>query len=216
MRALPPAIAAAEPALVRPRDLREVFAQPGKELGDLARQGALLRVAHGYYVVIPERERGRHWLPTVEAVGLAIAQVDYGRDQAVAMGPTAARLLGLIPRALGIATIATPKQRPGLQTTVGPIRFVTRTVGQLAIQRTKTELGMGWVTTAEQTLLDIADRPALGGLTLTDAAEALTALQQRADPLLVQELAQRQRKRASAKRIAQAVNGQPWKQVLQR
>ncbi|HWH31060.1 MAG TPA: type IV toxin-antitoxin system AbiEi family antitoxin [Egibacteraceae bacterium] len=214
MRALPAAIARAEPALVRPWDVRDVYAKPDKELRDLARQGALLRLAHGYYAVIPESERGGRWRPTIEAAGLAIAQVHYGMDNAVAMGPTAARLLGAIPRALGVATIATPKQRPVLRTEVGRVRFVTRKVDQLDVQRVRTELGPGWVTTPEQTLLDVADRPTLGGMTTADAAEALAELMQRVDIGLVRDLAGRQRKRAARTRIEHAVGGQAWEQVL--
>lgn len=214
MRALPVELAQAEPAVVRPRDFRHVWAQPAKEFRDLARQGALLRLATGYYAVVPEPERRSTWVPAVEAVALAIAQADYGIDGAALMGPSAARLLGAIPRAVGTATVAVIKQRPTLETTSGRVRFVTRDVGRLDRQRTETELGQGWITTPEQTLVDIADRPALGGLTSDDAAEAAETLTEMVEVHLALQLATAQRKRRAHDRIAAARRGIRWHEVL--
>jgi alkylation response protein AidB-like acyl-CoA dehydrogenase len=45
---------------------------------------------------------------------------------------------------------------------------VTRDISALDVQRAETELATGWVTSAQQTVLDLADRPALGGLTADD------------------------------------------------
>lgn len=216
VRALPLELVRAEPAVVRPRDLREQWSQPRKELHHLAQQGAVLRLAHGYYAVVPEVARGRHWVPSVEATGLAIAQVDYGRDQAAAMGPSAARLLGHIPRALGTATIATGKQRPPLDTVAGRVRFVTRAIASLDLQRTETDLGQGWVTTPEQTLVDLIDRPGLGGLGASDVLEAVMSLADVADLDLAMDLAAAQRKRRVRERLTAARGRGDWQAAVVR
>lgn len=130
------------------------------------------------------------------------------------MGPSAARLLNAIPRALGAATVSVIKQRPGLQAAAGRIRFVTRDVGGLDRQRIRTELGQGWMTTPEQTLVDIADRPTLGGLTVVDAAETAETLTDMAEIDLALHLATAQRKRRAHDRIAAAREGGRWHQVL--
>lgn len=196
MRALPPALAAADPRLVRPRDLGEAYAQPPKELRDLAHQGLLLRVAHGYYAVVPEdvRHLGA-WMPPLEAVALAIAQRDYGFDEVALMGMSAARLLGAVPRALAAGVVAVPKQRPALDTVAGRVVFVTRRVARLRVQRMETELAEGWVTDVEQTVLDLADRPDLGGFSPRAVNEAISTLWRRAEPDEVEQLGVAQRKR---------------------
>lgn len=216
MRALPAALATAEPAVVRPRDLAGTWSQPSKELAALARQGAVLRLAHGYYAVVPEAARGRPWTPPVEAAGLAVGQLDYGRDAAVVMGPSAARLLGHLPRALAVATIAVPKQRPPLETAAGRIRFVTRDVEELDAQRVDTVLGFGLVTTVEQTLLDLVDRPVLGGLPPADLAEALRSLADVADLGVTMALADRQHKRRAHGLLDEARGGAPWDELVGR
>ena len=214
MRGLPEALVRAEPAVVRPRDLTDQWAQPRKELHDLAQQGIVLRLVHGYYAVVPEAARGRHWIPSAEAAGLAIAQVDYGRDHAAAMGPSAARLLGHIPRALGTAIIAIPKQRPPLETVAGRVQFVTRAVGNLDLQRTETELGQGWVTTPEQTLVDLVDRPGLGGLAEGDVLDAIVSLADVADLDLALDLAASQRKRRVRERLVAARTHEDWQATV--
>ncbi|WP_228708035.1 hypothetical protein [Amycolatopsis keratiniphila] len=37
-------------------------------------------------------------------------------------------------------------------------------MSKLDVERTETELGIGWATTIEQTALDLATRPTLGGI----------------------------------------------------
>lgn len=213
---LPVEISGADPRVVRPRDLRGRYALPAKELARLADAGALLHLAHGYYAVVPEHYRGTRWRPSIEAVGLAIAQADYGHEHVAGMGPTAARLLGAIPRALGVAVVAVPKQRPQLETAVGPVRFVTRDVRALDVQRTETELAAGWVTSAEQTVLDLADRPALGGLTTDDITAAIRRLVPDVDWARVGRLAREQRKRPAAVRAAWVVGVEPPVRVSRR
>jgi hypothetical protein len=152
----------------------------------------------GYYALTPQRKLGdRTWRPELNAAALALAQVDYGTDGAALMGIGAARFHGAIPRALAVTVIAVPKQRPTLATTSGRIHFVRRDLQRLDLERATTELTMGWVTTIEQTLIDLAARPALGGLPEQDRVEALRALWARADHGICEDLARAQRRRAA-------------------
>ena len=79
----------------------------------------------------------------------------------VLMHLSAARIHGAIPRALAIAVLAVPKQRPTLETTCGRIVSVKRDVGTLKRMRIETELATGWSTILEQTTTDLARRPDL-------------------------------------------------------
>ena len=193
-------LARTENKVLRPRDFRGTYADPWDEFNRLTGTGVLAKLAHGYYVLIPEERRGDYWLPEVEAVALGIAVADYGRDTVALMGPTAARLLGAIPRALATATVAVPRQRPALVTTAGRVQFVTRKVERLDTQRVVTDITAGWVTTPEQTVLDLADRPNLGDVTPVTAEEAIRALTGQCDQQLVERLAHAQRKLAAWQR----------------
>ena len=65
----------------------------------------------------------------------------------------------------------------------------------------------GWMTTVEQTLLDLAARPTLGGLAESDVVGAVRALSPRADWNLVRQLSAVQHKPAAlaaARRMAGA------------
>ena len=75
------------------------------------------------------------------------------------MGVGVARVLGAIPRAVAVTVVAVPKQRPPLETDYGRILFVRRTLDTLDLERADTELTQGWITTPEQTVLDLAARP---------------------------------------------------------
>lgn len=74
-------------------------------------------------------------------------------------------------------------------------------MARLDVERIETELGPGWVTTVEQTMLDLAARPALGGLARADIEPAIKALAVRADWALVEELAKTQRKPGALRAI---------------
>lgn len=202
MAGLPIEITASPTGVIRPADLRRAFANPAKEARRLARDGVLLRLSHGYFAIVPEPFRGTKWRPSIEAVGLAIGQVDYDRDGVAGAGITAARLLDAIPRALGECVVAIQKQRPHLNTTAGRVHFVTRNVPRLDLQKAETELASGWITTAEQTVLDLADRPALGNLPPTEIAEAIRRLARHVDWQRLNHLARAQRKRPAAVRAA--------------
>jgi predicted transcriptional regulator of viral defense system len=180
--------------VLKPGDFHETYTNPWEEFARLTRTGVLAKLAHGYYVLIPEDQRGVYWRPEVEGIALGIAVADFGRDRVALMGPSAARILGVIPRALATATVAIPRQRKALTTTAGQVLFVKRTVERLDTQRVTTAITTGWVTTAEQTVLDLADRPTLGGITPDTAEEAIRILSGRCDQQLIARLAREQHK----------------------
>ncbi|HEY0690522.1 MAG TPA: hypothetical protein VGD71_15960 [Kribbella sp.] len=63
--------------------------------------------------------------------------------------PSSARRLGVVPRELAVAIVAVPKQRPKREVLGGHLNFVKRNLTTLDLQRDETELGPGWVTTAD-------------------------------------------------------------------
>lgn len=188
--------------VLTPGEFRDVYANPWDEFARMTGTGALAKLARGYYLLVPEEQRSGFWLPEVEGVALGIAIADYGRDAVALMGPSAARVLGAIPRALATATLAIPRQRKALATTAGQVQFVTREVARLDTQRIVTDITTGWVTTPEQTVLDLADRPSLGGITPATAEEAIQTLTARCDQQLVARLARAQHKIAAWQRYS--------------
>jgi predicted transcriptional regulator of viral defense system len=203
---LPPELTRRRNHVLRPRDAATVYAHPRAELARLTRTGVLRHIATGYYVLSPpDRWGDGRWIPDINAVALGIAQADYNADVAL-MGISAARHHGAIPRALAVAIVAVPKQRPALDTGAGRILFVKRDATRLDTERIETQLASGWVTTIEQTLIDLAARPTLGGLAEQDTVEAIRALASRADWDLVQQLA-RDQHRPSAARTAARLAG---------
>ena len=203
---LPPALVRRGNKVLRPRDVGDVYAHPRPELARLVGTGALVRLATGYFVLIPQERLGdREWRPELEAATLGLAQADYGVDRVALMGVSAARHHGAVPRAVGVAVVAVPKQRPRLRTRFGDALFVKRDVARLDVERVDTQVTSGWVTTVEQTLLDLAARPTLGGLAESDLVAAVRALSPRADWTLVRQLAGAQHRPAAlaaATRIA--------------
>jgi hypothetical protein len=97
------------------------------------------------------------------------------------VGISAARVLGFLPRALATAVVAVPVRRRPLTTKVGKVHFWQRKAENLETQVWRSELGQGRVSTTEQALLDLADRPDRGGVTLATAQEALRNLSAAAD-----------------------------------
>jgi hypothetical protein len=186
--------------VLKPGDFHDTYANPWEEFRRLTRTGVLAKLAHGYYILVPEEHRDRYWTPEIEGIALGIAIADYGRDEVALMGPTAARALGVIPRALATATVAVPRQRPVLNTAAGRIQFVKRAVPRLDTQRVTNDITTGWVTTPEQTVLDLADRPYLGGVTADTTEAAIKTLAERCDHQLVARLARTQRKVAAWQR----------------
>lgn len=182
--------------MLRPVDARDFYSNPRAEFARLERRGALHRLAPGLFAAVPDHAVGRHWLPPLEASALAIAVSGGHVDGAALMGISAARVHAAVPRALNVAVVAVGCHRRTLRLTdrEAEILFVRRDVGRLEVQRQRTELGQGWVTTVEQTLLDLIARPDLGAV--PDAArEAIAALFPLADDGLLHELATSQRRR---------------------
>src|SRR5450755_4505508 len=186
---------------VRPVQAGEQYAQPRQQLAKMARNGELHRTANGYYVVVPRAAIGTSWMPPLEAVAAGIAAADFGLDNAVLMGVSAARLHGALPRALAVAVVAVPMQRAKvrLRDRDGSVVFVKRNVDRLDAERLPTELGPALVTTVEQTVLDLAHRPLLGGAG-DDVPAAIRTLLPRCDRHRLDELAVEQRLRAARDR----------------
>jgi predicted transcriptional regulator of viral defense system len=204
--AVPPTLARRANRVLRPKDANDVYAYPRAEFARLEAAGVLLRIATGYYALLPMNRLGDHrWRPDLHAVALGIANADYGLDRVTLMGVSAARLHGAIPRAIGVAVVAVPLQRPILETSVGRVIFVKRDTTKLDLERVDTELLTGWTTTIEQTLLDLAARPGLGGLPESDLAATLRTLAARTDWDLLERLAADQHKPAALKRARLAV-----------
>ena len=111
------------------------------------------------------------------------------------------RLHGALPRAIGVAVVAVdrPRRLLRLADRDAQVLFVRRDVRRLDLQRNRTELGEGWVTTVEQAVLDLAARPGLGGAP-DEAQEAVQALLPRADHDLLEGLARGQRYGAALRR----------------
>jgi hypothetical protein len=84
--------------------------------------------------------------------------------------------------------------------------FARRDVARLDLQRHRTDLGAGWVTTLEQTVLDLAARPDLGGAP-DAAAEAARTLLPPCDRDHLYELAAAQRRRATLRRLLAEADG---------
>jgi len=196
--AVPRELAATPLRTLRPQDAEGVYAQPRGEMRRLERRGVLHRLAHGYYVVVPQDQTGTSWMPTLEVAAAGIAAADFGPANAILMGVSAARLHGAIPRAIGTAVVAVPAQRAAitLADRAATVRFVKRDTARLDAEQMSTELGPTLVTTPAQTVLDLARRPNLGdaGDQVRDAVRILLAL---SDLDQLEELAGAQRARAS-------------------
>jgi len=198
---LPAVLAGASLRTIRAQDAGAIYTFPGPELARLADRGLLQRVAHGYYVVVPQDMIGREWAPSLEAAAAGIASAIYGPTHAILMGVTAARVLGAIPRALATAVVAVPGQHRPIRLKDGRsvVRFVKRGIDRLDAERVETPLGSALVTTPEQTLLDLAHRPELGDAR-DEVPAAITALYRRSDRQRLEALAAEQRLVASLRR----------------
>jgi hypothetical protein len=198
---IPPDLAKRSNRVIRPRDAQGVYEHPRAEFARLTDRGVLRRLATGYYALVPQDRLGdKRWTPGIEAAALGMAQADYGAADVALMGVSAARHHGAIPRALAVAVVAVPKQRPQMETEVGRIVFVKRDVGRLDLERIDVPLTSGWVTTIEQTLLDLSARPTLGNVERRDVDVAVKALATRADWTLIARLAKEQHKPAALDR----------------
>ncbi|MEV6658861.1 type IV toxin-antitoxin system AbiEi family antitoxin domain-containing protein [Nocardia fluminea] len=186
---------------LRPQDLADIYVQPRPEIARLVDRGVLHRVAHGYYAIVAPEQIGRPWLPPLEAVAAGIATSIYGQEQAIVMGVSAARLQGAVPRALATAIVAVASQHRLIALTDRPaqVRFVRRETAALDAERIETPLGPALVTTPEQTVLDLARRPALGNAE-AELRPAIETLYRRSDPTRLAQLAADQRLGAALRR----------------
>jgi AbiEi antitoxin C-terminal domain len=199
---VPRALTADGPRVLRPRDLADLWTVPHKELVRLSKKGICQQIAYGYWLLRPSEAWGDDaWRPSLEALAASLAIADYGNDNVALIRLSAARLLGAIPRARAAADVAVPIRRHPMQTIHGPITFADREVRQLDVQATQTELGKFWITTPEQTIVDLANDvdPAVRG---SEAWTAVTTLRGDADWDLVTDLAGRQRRRSPVMRLA--------------
>lgn len=172
---VPAEIAAAPMRTVRPIMLRGLYANPEKELIRMRDRGHVVRIAPGTYTAKPDTIPAEtKWLPDFEEAAMAYATAHYGNRVPVLYGIGAARFHHAIPRAIGATVIAVPEQHRPITLEAGGGRVVfTRTeVNKLDARLERGGLGRFLVTTPEETLLDLLDRPELGGM----PAEAATAV----------------------------------------
>ena len=83
----------------------------------------------------------------MEAAAAGIAVAAYSPDDAVVVGVSAARLHGVIPRA--VVTVPTRHDPIRLADRRAVVRFVVRDTARLDAERIDTEIGAVLVTTAE-------------------------------------------------------------------
>jgi len=186
---------------VRAVDLAQIYAHPGPELAILMRRGVVHRLTHGIYCAVPAEHVGDGWRPTVEAATAAVATTLYGDRVPVLTGLTAARMHRALPRAIGVGYVAVPTQRRPLRFAdrEGEIRFVMRDVAALDAVLVQTDLGPALATTPEQTVLDLGRADPRGQD--VDAQDAIGALWPQCDVDVLEEIAGRQRMRATLQRL---------------
>jgi predicted transcriptional regulator of viral defense system len=201
-----PAILLRRPVRVlRPQDAVDVYAHPRPEFARLVASGVLHRLATGYYAVVPDDRIGLPWVPDLESAAQGMATADEGVASVALMGLSAARVHGVLPRALGVAVVAAERHRAviALADRDAIVVFVRRNVERIEVERHNLELGQAWVTTIEQTIVDLAARPDLGGAP-DEARAAARALWLRADHDALQRIAVAQRKAAAVNRLLEA------------
>lgn len=197
-------VARASLRTIRTNDLAAVYAHPRQEARALERRGILHHLAHGFYCAVPLEHDPVAWRPTIEAAAAGIATAIYGDRVPVLTGLTAARVHRALPRAIGVAFVAVPAQRRPLRLAdrVGEIRFVARAVADLDAVLVTTDLGQVLATTPEQTVLDLARANPRGED--ADAGEVIETLWPECDQVVLEEVAGRQRMRATLARLRAA------------
>lgn len=186
---------------VRTADLADAYAYPRPEIRELERRGTLHRLAHGIYCAVPADAEPTLWRPSLEAATAAIATVIYGDRVPVLAGLSAARIHRALPRAIGTGHVAVPTQHRPLRFVDrdGEVRFIMRDVANLDAVLVQTDLGGALATTPEQTVLDLARSDPRGES--VDAQEAIDALWPQCDRAVLDEIAGRQRMRATLQRV---------------
>ena len=173
MGGLPIQITGAPLRTVRPKMLRDVYANPEKELVRLRDTGRLVQIARGTYTAKPDDiAPGRDWRPRLETTAVAYATAVYGDQVPVLFGVGAARFHHAIPRAINVSVVAVPASHREVRLLIGGrVVFTVRDTAHLDARPERTELGPAMVATPEQTLIDLIRWPDLGGL----PAEAIAA-----------------------------------------
>lgn len=202
VRRVPPELLQRSIRVIKPQDGRAIYANPRAEFIRLTERGALHRLATGYYAIVPDDRIGQHWLPELESAALGIAAADEGIASVALMGVSAARVHGALPRAVNVATVAAENHRRPIHFSDrdAVAIFARRKFSRLEVERHTLELGQGWVTTVEQTVLDLATRPDLGGIPNETRSAAYTLLA-RSDSEVLRDLASVQRARAPLARL---------------
>lgn len=162
--------------------------------------GTILRVARGAYVLVPERHRRQNvtWRPTIERVALGLAAAAFGPEQVALVGPSAARVHGVLQRAISIATVSYPSTRPrDVSTVCGTVRMYRRTINQMDIVQLDNDLVQGQVTGIEMTMLDLTSKAPRWPIGKSDRGQAIRLLAAQADWDLTTEVAARYRKKTS-------------------
>lgn len=159
-------IAASPLRTVRLKDLPPLVRNTWRTVERLTDRGALVRLSHGVYTAPPDGEDGRSWRPSLESTALAIAVARVGGRSAALMGTSAARYWGVLPRAIGVATVAVDRgKHSALELDHGgTVLFVPRRFDLLDLVLERTSLGRGLVTTPAQTLFDLLSRRPADGL----------------------------------------------------
>jgi hypothetical protein len=183
-------------------DVAGLYAHPRKEIREYQIAGVLHRLARGVYCAVPPDVEPQTWRPSLEAATAAVATAFYGARVPVLTGLTAARAHLALPRAIGAGYVAVPSyRRPAtLADRDAIVHFAERDVAELDAVLIQTDLGSALATTPEQTLLDLAKRDPRGED--LDSREAIEALWPQCDPATLEQIAGRQRMRATLRRVA--------------
>ena len=195
--------------ILRPQDFEDRWIHD--DMARMEANGAILRVARGSYVLVPEAQRQPNptWRPNIERVALGIAAAAFGINNVALIGPSAARAHGAIPRASGIATVSYPSTRPrDIATVVGTVRTYRRTVDQMDVVRVNNDVVDGLATSREMTMLDLASKAPKWPIAEDPRLEALRLLSIRVDWNLLDELAARFRKKAARRRLAELLEAE--------
>jgi len=197
-------LAAIDQYIFRPRDFEDRWIHD--DMARMEANGAILRVARGSYVLVPEAQRRPNptWRPNIERVALGLAAAAYGINNVALVGPSAARAHGAIPRAVGIATVSYPSTRPrDIETIVGTVRTYRRSIDQMDVVRVRNDLVHGLVTSREMTMLDLASKAPKWPLPDDARLESIRLLATRVDSSLIDELAGSFRKQSARRRLNQ-------------
>lgn len=186
---------------IRVADLADTYAHPRKEVREFHQAGVLHRLAHGLYCAVPLDVDPTTWRPSLEAATAAVATALYGDRVPVLTGLTAARVHRALPRAVAAGYVAVPTyRRPAtLADRDAVVHFAQRDVAGLDAVLVQTDLGPALATTPEQTVLDLARSDPRGDD--VDARQAIDALRDQCDPEMLEEIADRQRMRATLRRV---------------